>query len=428
MTVVLIAGCSQSLYMQGRRHLENDRYDPAIDAFYAEIAAHPTNYKAWRELGVAFFEKDNLTKAEDALGQAGKIKPDARTQLYLGMIHESRDDFRAAIQAYSIALGLDSRGATADLVRVRRDALVTKQIEAEVALAMENEAAIDVDTIPAQTLSVADFDGSNLPPDLAPLARGLTDFTASDLAKVTSLTILERQRLAAVLQELEFSQSGFVDPATAPRVGKLMGSRRMITATLLSSGDDDITIDGAVVDAVEGTTRRTEPLENSLDNIFALQKQFVFEILDKLGVELTIDERDDISAVPTESYLAFLAYSRGLDFEDRGMLPAAKREYASAVKQDPGFANAQRNLTATSVTIESGPAGNGTVQQFEASVQENNRREEAGSELGGRLAHLAVTGGLIPTIDTDGNIPTIAPPLGGGGTGSIAVRGTLDAN
>ena len=89
MIVVLITGCSQSLYMQGRRHLENERFDPAIEAFYAEIGANPTNFKAWRELGIAYYEMGDLTKAEDALSQAGNIRPDARTQLYLGMINRS---------------------------------------------------------------------------------------------------------------------------------------------------------------------------------------------------------------------------------------------------------------------------------------------------------------------------------------------------
>ncbi len=426
MMVVLITGCSQSLYMQGRRHLESDRFDPAIKAFYAEIGANPTNYKAWRELGIAYYENGDPVKAEDALKQAGSIQPDARTQLYLGMIYENAGDFRGAIQAYSISLGLSSRGSTADLVRGRRDGLVTKQIEAEVATAIDNEDAIDVDTIPAHTLSVADFDGSNLSPELAPLARGLTDFTASDLSKVTSLTILERQRLEAVLKELEFSQSGFVDPTTAPRVGKLMGSRRLITATLMSAGDDDITIDGAVVDAAEGTTRRTAPMENRLDKVFALQKQFVFEVLDKLGVELTLDERDEISAVPTESYLAFLAYSRGLDFEDRGMMQAAKREYATAIKQDPGFASAQSHLTSSSSAIEGGPAGSRTLEQFESSVQRENRLEQAVTDLGSALSTLAALGSNIPIPGVGGTSPVIVPPLGGRGTGSIIIRGNLD--
>ena len=61
---LVFAGCSQSLYMQGRHHLQNQRYDPAIESFYQEISANPTNHEAWRELGVAYYEKGDLTKSE----------------------------------------------------------------------------------------------------------------------------------------------------------------------------------------------------------------------------------------------------------------------------------------------------------------------------------------------------------------------------
>ena len=38
---------------------------------------------------------------------------------------------------------------------------------------LDNEDAIDVDTIPTNTIAVYDFDGSSLGPELAPLAVGL---------------------------------------------------------------------------------------------------------------------------------------------------------------------------------------------------------------------------------------------------------------
>jgi len=80
------------------------------------------------------------------------------------------------------------------------------------------------------------------------------------------------------------------------------------------------------------------------------------------------------------------------------------------------------------MAVEGGPAGSRTLDQFEASVQQENRRDEAGSELGARLSILAATGSTIPVGGAEGTTPTISPPLGGGGTGSIEVRGTLDAN
>ena len=57
LSVFLLVGCSQSLFMQGQEFSERGDYDKAIGIFYDEIRANPDNAEAWRELGVAFFRK-----------------------------------------------------------------------------------------------------------------------------------------------------------------------------------------------------------------------------------------------------------------------------------------------------------------------------------------------------------------------------------
>lgn len=425
LTVLLIAGCSQSLMMQGRAQMEERRYNAAIDAFYQEIAANPENWRAWRELGVAFYEKGDLTKAEDALKQSAGMHQDARTQLYLGMIYEQRDDFAGAIKAYSLALGLKPDGDTGTLLRARRETLVQRQIEQEINEALTREEAIDVDTIPERTISVSTFDGSNLPPDLQPLAYGLAEFTASDLSKVSGLTVVERRRLQALLDELRLGQSGYVDPSTAPRVGRLMGSRRLVTATIMSQGENRLTLDGAVVRTDDGLADRTGSIEGELEKVFEVQKQFVFEILEDMGIEITANERDEIREVPTESYLAFLAYSRGLDYESRGLAKAAKQEYAAAVRLDPGFRQAGQRLAQASAQLSGGPARAG-LGSFEGEIKKQNRKRMARRGLGQQLSTLAHGQGRIPARTGDANPPRIVPPLSGGGTGVVVVKGVID--
>ena len=75
LSVLLLAGCSQSFYGSGRKLLEQGQYESAVDAFYKEIAANPQNAAAWRELGVTYFRMGDLIKADDALKQASAITP-----------------------------------------------------------------------------------------------------------------------------------------------------------------------------------------------------------------------------------------------------------------------------------------------------------------------------------------------------------------
>ena len=122
---VLMVGCSQSFYMQGRKHLKKGEYDPAVEAFYKEISVNPASAEAWRELGVTFYEKEDFQKAEDALKQANQIRPDARIHLYLGLIFEKQDDLRKAISAYSTSLSLQPKGKTASMTRAHLDRLIS---------------------------------------------------------------------------------------------------------------------------------------------------------------------------------------------------------------------------------------------------------------------------------------------------------------
>ncbi|MGD8921884.1 MAG: tetratricopeptide repeat protein [Candidatus Zixiibacteriota bacterium] len=423
--VFLIVGCSQSLYNQGRRLTEEGDYDQAIDALYQEINKNPQSADAWRELGVAFYEKGDLIKAEDALKQANNIKPDARSNLYLGLIYEKQEMTDQAITAYGAALSLEGSGKTKNVIRAHLDHLIGNAITKEVNTVLANEASIDIDTIPDNTVAVVGFDDSHLPPDLAPLALGLAEFTSADLAKVKSIRVVDRMKIDVILDELKLSSSQYVNPATAPRLGRLLGSRNMVTGSMLGIGDKDVRIDGVVVNTVDSAVDRTQPSEAEVDKIFQAQKQLVFDVIDTLGIKLTPEERDAISAVPTESYLAFLAYCKGLDYEQRGYLRDAEASYQQAEKLDPGFTQAQNRAEVVSGSLAMGDGGQYSVAQFETTVMRESEPGDIGLGLDSRLNLLSLNGGIIPGYIPAKPVP-IRPPVVNG-VGTVTIKGDLNA-
>ena len=423
---VLVAGCSQSLYMQGRRYLDKGEYDPAIEAFYKEIAANPTSAEAWRELGVTYYEKGDLTKAKDALKQANQIQPDARIHLYLGLIYEKQEDLRKAINAYTTSLSLQPKGKMASMTRAHLDRLISKKLEADASAAVENESIIDTDTIPENTIAVANFDGSYLSPELAPIAFGLAEFTSIDLAKVHSLTVVERLKLDLILKELELSASEYVDPSSAPRMGRLMGTRRLVTGSVVSIGEDGLKLDAAVVNTVDSSTVRPQGVESKLEKFFEAQKEFVFGILDELGITLSAEERDAIKEVPTESYLAFLAYSRGLDYRSQGpeWYGAAEQEFALAVQHDRNFQQANQQLRAVTDMQIAGVEYQDSFDRFEGSVRRQSDRQRPSNGLDSRLSSVAQNSGTIPGSSGDSSVDPVDEPSN---TGTITIIGDLDA-
>ena len=81
-----------------------------------------------------------------------------------------------------------------------------------------------------------------------------------------------------------------------------------------------------------------------MEQILAVQKGMVFNILQYLGIEPSDNNRDSINVAPTESLEAFLAYSRGLELYQQGRFDEAAEQFKLAVKLDPKFGLAETQL------------------------------------------------------------------------------------
>ncbi|MEW6051230.1 MAG: tetratricopeptide repeat protein [Candidatus Zixiibacteriota bacterium] len=432
-TLVLVAVAGMA-WSQEAAPVGEDASDKEIAACYRQIQKNPKSAAPWRELGLAFYKKGDWPKAEDALMQSARITPDAKTNMYLGLVFEKQQQMGKAIDAYAAALNLNPKGKLRSDVRARLDLLMSQKLKEDAVLAVQNEQTIKADTIPENTIAVVNFDGSRLQPELAPIGAGLAEFTSIDLAKVRSLRVVDRLKIDLILDELKLGQSAAADKSTAPRVGKLLGSRRVVTGTLIGAGEDKIRLDGAVITTTDSSLKYPEASEGDVKAFFKLQKQFVFSVLDKMGITLTSEERDAISKVPTESYLAFIAYCRGLDYRNRGDFDQAKAEFNNAAAQDNGFTEAanQSSLMAAAAAPPPAPGG-GDFPPFEAAVLEGTggRGEsspDAGRrlDLGGldvRLNNILHRGGAIPGFTGSPRV-IINPPIEG--TGTVVIRGTTD--
>jgi tetratricopeptide (TPR) repeat protein len=431
LVLAMVAGCASDQLRQGRHLAEQGRYEQAVDTLYSYIDANPKSAPAWRELGVVFYENGDLTKAEDALLQANNIAPDSRTNLYLGMTFEKAGNIDRAIDAYQAALGLNPGSRTRDMIQAHLNELMAQKIRQEVSTSLTNEAAIKADTIPDNTIAVVDFDNSRLPADLAPLSKGLAEFTAADLSKVKSLRVVERQKLDFLLKEMKLASSEYANPAYSPRLGRLMGSRHIVTGSLMGVGDKEFRMDGAVVSTADSSAKPTSPTEGTLDRFFQVQKEFVFKVIDNLGITLTPQERDSIQKVPTESFLAFMAYCRGLDYQSRGMMDQARQEYRQAAAADNKFIAARQQVKTLSLPAPTAPGAPGSLEQLESSAGEESGGDQSSTGLDQFQAGTLDRTGFIKdlnNLDEFGN-PSDAPPRTGKVTmtGTIIIQGDLDA-
>ncbi|MFO0601469.1 MAG: CsgG/HfaB family protein [Myxococcaceae bacterium] len=193
------------------------------------------------------------------------------------------------------------------------------------------------------TLAVTYFDNNSGDPQYDPLRKGLADMLITDLVNVSSLRVVERDRLNSILDELKLSQTKFVDKSAAQKMGKLLSAEFVLTGGLQVKANK-LRIDARVVKVETGSPLSAQAVEGPLDDFFSVEKDLVDAILADLQVKLAPDEKSKLRRNQTQSFQAFNAYSKGLDAKDRGDAEEAARQFKSALDLDPGYASAKNQV------------------------------------------------------------------------------------
>jgi len=415
---LLITGCAAfSSHYKGQRALDEGRYDEAIVLFQKTLETSPEDARAIGSIGVAYFKKGDLQKAAQYLERAKSVDPLYGTPyLYLGMVYEKQDDAQKAISEYNAYYRKFRVTPMARRLKARMGVLMRKQITREIQAAIKLEESLPVTDIPENTIAVSYFSNLSGDKELGIFQKGLAEMLILDLSLVESLRVLERTRVNVIMNELGLAISDFADPSQMPRVGKVLGARRIINGALAFPQKNQLRMDALVTNIATAETDAQAEVMGSQNRFFRMEKGLVFDILDDLKVELTQEERKAIQEqIPTESFPAFLAYCRGLDYQDRGMYREASQQYREAIRIDPGFSHASEKSEETQTLSDSPMTGSSseTTQLAEMASAEMTPESEQmvpsnKSMLGSTLQN--TSGGFVASPDTGGQTDDRNPP------------------
>lgn len=330
-------------------------YKEQVQGWEQRISEDPNDFEALRNLGMYYSQIKDHQKAQELIDKALIIKPDDPALiLYKGVnleYHGKRDE---AIEYYKRYTEVPASSPYREVIEGRFLWIKRQQDYADVKMMILQEDQISTAEISENTMAVFPLIYQGINPDYVPLSRGFSEMVSIDLAKIPRLTILERIRIQAVLDELKFSQSGYVDQSTAPRSGKILKAGTIV------SGDYDISDQGNFkINLGSWDTQTTERKSwvnksGSLSDFFVLQKEVVFAFLEKNGIDLTLQEKESIASIPTQNLESFLAYSKGLLLEDAGKYNEASLEYQRATQLDPQFIIAGDKFTSSQMISKSG--------------------------------------------------------------------------
>jgi tetratricopeptide (TPR) repeat protein len=316
-----------------------------------EQRTEPGSFSVNRALGVGYYKAGRFADARAALETASRLNPkDGTTALYLGLAAEELGDLAAAKQAYSTYLEVGRTSRVRRQLQSRLAALARRELAADAKRALQQEGSLGNAVGSPTTVSVMPLRFTGSDSSLRPLERGLADLLTTDLARSAQLTVVERPRIQALLDEIARQRAGQTDSSTNVRAGRLLRAGRLVQGSILQLGESQLRVDAAVVDVPTTEVRGTIQGADEMEQLFGLEKRIALDLFRELGVTLTVAERNAIEQRPTRSLAAFLAYSRGLTAEDQGLYDDANRFYRDALRIDPGFGAAlQRNRDAQSV-------------------------------------------------------------------------------
>lgn len=335
MLLLGLSACSPSVSLQE----DPEDYREAVAELQRQIAENPDDATALRDLGVIYMRTQRPSEAYEYLQQAfARDDRDPKTLFYLGLAAEKIGRRQAALRLYERYTDVPDDSPYRELMEGRYGWITRLIARDNIREMLAREEDLSGREVSPRIVAVLPFAYQGENERYAPLGRGLSEMLMTDLAQIERLRLVERVRLQALLDELELAQSELVDPASAPRVGRLLGAGRLVGGAYNVLSDEELRMDVALArieeqDRAPDFETRTGPLAR----LFALEKELVFRVIDQLDIELTAEERAAIETVPTENLQAFLAFSRGLEAEDGGDFEAAARAFQRAHALDPGF-------------------------------------------------------------------------------------------
>lgn len=197
----------------------------------------------------------------------------------------------------------------------------------------EEPAAVIVDQVP-KTMAVLPFENNSVtdPDRYSPLSKGLSAMLITDLKNSsTSLQLIERDKIQALLKEIALGQSGSVDQSTAVRAGKILGAQSIVFGSFMVLGNQ-VRMDVRIIKVETSEVIMAESIVGDSGGLINLAMDLAGKIARSMKVGFKppqVKSEGDINAA--------LYFSKGLDALDKGDKKEARRLFSKAVELDPAY-------------------------------------------------------------------------------------------
>ncbi|MBI4410254.1 MAG: tetratricopeptide repeat protein [Gemmatimonadetes bacterium] len=188
------------------------------------------------------------------------------------------------------------------------------------------------------TVAVLDFTAFSLTlEDAASVGKGVAGMMITELSGRPGLRVIERQQLQSLLQEQKLVLSGRAEEQ-ALQIGKLLGAQYVFTGNVALTPKEarlDVRVTSVETSAIIRSDKLRGKPDDLLDMVVKIADQFTNEL------KLEAPKRVTTAAIPLQ---ATIAYSRGVDYEDKKQFDKAAEMYRKALELAPEYKDAKEGL------------------------------------------------------------------------------------
>ncbi len=171
------------------------------------------------------------------------------------------------------------------------------------------------------------------------IGAGFSETLTTKLSNVKSINMIERQQLMKILDELKFQMAGYVDEKTAVEVGKMHGVDVMVLGSYQLM-ENTLRVSARFVDVETGKILKTTEATGNLKDVFLLQDEIAFNLMDSLSIVLAESEKQKVKENPTENLTAYEWFSKGKEADTLEDYDKAIEYLTKAIEVDDHFKEA----------------------------------------------------------------------------------------
>ena len=218
------------------------------------------------------------------------------------------------------------------------------QAEKQAHEAIQSEQALAGRPLTERVVGVPAFETVVRDTSMSALGYGLADLLLTDLGRSQRLVVVERLRLDAITRELQLAQAGLVDDASAPRVGRLVQARYLVLGRVVEMPNGQLQINTRVAEVPTSDIGRPLSFSAPTVRVIEAERALALRLLEELGVAASPQLKAQLDSLPTLSFPALLAYSRGVRSMATRDLKGAAANFENALALDPTFGPARTRL------------------------------------------------------------------------------------